>query len=165
VINDHTDYAGAFESWWNHGLISDATYGLLRASCGGLNESIIHPSPACNAATEVAAAEQGNIDMYSIYTPLCGQTSSSATTKRSWKPSSLIGRRHYHHVMAGGSYDPCTVSHSTVYYNRPEVQRALHANLTGINYPWATCRFVRGVHVWLFQLHFESCSFILNPAP
>ncbi|CAD6221413.1 unnamed protein product [Miscanthus lutarioriparius] len=42
-------------------------------------------------------------------------------------------------VDGGGSYDPCTESHSTVYYNRPEVQRALHANLTGINYPWATC--------------------------
>jgi len=129
VINDHTDYAGAFESWWNHGLISDGTYQLLKASCGGLNESIIHPSPACKAATNVAVAEQGNIDRYSIYTPLCGQTSSSS-------------------LMAGGSYDPCTESHSTVYYNRPEVQRALHANLTRINYPWATCRFVRGVHVW-----------------
>lgn len=138
VINDHTDYAGMFESWWNHGLVSDATYRLLRASCGGLNDSIIHPSPACNAATDVATAEQGNIDMYSIYTPLCNQTSSSSATKRSWKSSSLIGRRHYHHVM-GGSYDPCTESHSTVYYNRPEVQRALHANVTGINYPWATC--------------------------
>jgi serine carboxypeptidase-like clade 2 len=135
-----------FESWWNHGLISDGTYQLLKASCcGGLNESIIHPSPACNAATDVAAAEQGDVDMYSIYTPLCGQTSS---TKRSWRSSSLIGhRRHYHHVM-GGSYDPCTESYTTVYYNRPEVQRALHANVTEINYPWATCRFVRGMHVW-----------------
>ena len=44
-----------------------------------------------------------------------------------------------------GSYDPCTGSHSTVYYNRPEVQRALHANVTGINYPWVTCRFVRAL--------------------
>lgn len=40
------------------------------------------------------------------------------------------------------SYDTCTERHSTVYYNRPEVQRALHANVTGINYTWATCRCV-----------------------
>jgi hypothetical protein len=134
VINDHTDYAGIFESWWNHGLVSDATYRLLRASCGGLNDSIIHPSPACDAAQDVAAAEQEGIDMYSIYTPPCNQTSSSsATTKRSWKS-----------WMGGSSYDPCTEIHSTVYYNRPDVQRALHANVTGsINYAWATCRFVR----------------------
>uniref|UniRef100_A0A0E0HE28 Carboxypeptidase n=1 Tax=Oryza nivara TaxID=4536 RepID=A0A0E0HE28_ORYNI len=38
-----------------------------------------------------------------------------------------------------GSYDPCTERYSTEYYNRPEVQRALHANVTGINYTWATC--------------------------
>ena len=95
VINDHTDYAGMFESWWNHGLISDDTYGQLKASCGS-NDSIIHPSPACNTATDVAAVEQGDIDMYSIYTPLCGQTSSSST-KRSSQSSPLIGR-HYHHV-------------------------------------------------------------------
>ncbi|OQU88394.1 serine carboxypeptidase 2 [Sorghum bicolor] len=137
VINDHTDYAGMFESWWNHGLISDDTYGQLKASCGS-NDSIIHPSPACNTATDVAAVEQGDIDMYSIYTPLCGQTSSSST-KRSSQSSPLIGRHYHHPWRMGGSYDPCTESHSTVYYNRPEVQRALHANLTGINYPWATC--------------------------
>jgi hypothetical protein len=35
LINDHTDYAGMFESWWNHGLISDGTYQLLKASCRG----------------------------------------------------------------------------------------------------------------------------------
>jgi hypothetical protein len=48
--------------------------------------------------------------------------------------------------MRGSSYDPCTESHSTVYYNRPEVQRALHANVTAgagaMNYTWATCRCV-----------------------
>jgi serine carboxypeptidase-like clade 2 len=80
VTNDHTDYTGMFESWWNHGLISDGTYRLLRASC--LNDSLLHPSPPCNAAQDVAAEEQGNIDMYSIYTPLCNQTSSETKSRR-----------------------------------------------------------------------------------
>ena len=39
-------------------------------------------------------------------------------------------------------YDPCTEKYSTKYYNLPEVQKALHANVTGIPYPWVTCRFV-----------------------
>lgn len=43
--------------------------------------------------------------------------------------------------MTGGSYDPCTERYSTAYYNRPEVQKALHANVTGINYAWAACRY------------------------
>ncbi|KAF8659502.1 hypothetical protein HU200_058445 [Digitaria exilis] len=129
VTNDHTDYKGMFESWWNHGLISDDTYQQLKTTC--LNNSLMHPSTACNNSQDVAAVEQGNIDMYSIYTPLCNQTSSSASGKG--RP---IRRRHR---WTMGSYDPCTESHSLVYYNRPEVQRALHANVTGINYPWVTC--------------------------
>ena len=39
-----------------------------------------------------------------------------------------------------GKYDPCTGDYSTIYFNRPEVQKALHANTTGIPYPWVGCR-------------------------
>lgn len=38
------------------------------------------------------------------------------------------------------AYDPCTERYAKIYYNHPEVQRALHANVTGIRYPWDTCR-------------------------
>ncbi|KAK6234039.1 hypothetical protein QUC31_006445 [Theobroma cacao] len=37
------------------------------------------------------------------------------------------------------AYDPCTERYSKVYFNLPEVQKALHANVTGISYPWQTC--------------------------
>ncbi|KAH9768217.1 serine carboxypeptidase-like 27 [Citrus sinensis] len=37
------------------------------------------------------------------------------------------------------AYDPCTERYSEVYFNHPEVQKALHANVTGISYPWRTC--------------------------
>ena len=40
------------------------------------------------------------------------------------------------------AYDPCTERYSNIYYNLPEVQMALHANTTGIQYPWKTCRFL-----------------------
>jgi len=53
---------------------------------------------------------------------------------------SFLGCAHtYVQPWMRGSYDPCTERHSTVYYNRPEVQRALHASVTGINYTWTTC--------------------------
>ena len=91
MTNDHTDYAGMFESWWNHGLISDATYQLLRATC--LNDSLMHPSPACNASQDAAATEQGDIDMYSIYTPLCNQTAMAAAAAAATKSRRPM-RRH-----------------------------------------------------------------------
>jgi serine carboxypeptidase-like clade II len=39
-------------------------------------------------------------------------------------------------------YDPCTEKYSRKYYNLPEVQKALHANVTGIPYAWVGCRSV-----------------------
>lgn len=40
------------------------------------------------------------------------------------------------------AYDPCTERYSKIYFNLPEVQKALHANVTGIPYPWKTCRHI-----------------------
>ena len=36
-------------------------------------------------------------------------------------------------------YDPCTQAYSQIYFNRPDVQKAMHANTTGIPYPWTSC--------------------------
>ncbi|TVU18545.1 hypothetical protein EJB05_34650 [Eragrostis curvula] len=124
ITDDYLDQVGTFESWWNHGLISDDTYRLLEATC--VHDSIMHLSPPCDAAYDKANAELGDIDHYSLYTPTCNQTLPA-------KNRTL--KKHY----MRGSYDPCTERHSTVYYNRPSVQKALHANVTGINYTWTTC--------------------------
>uniref|UniRef100_A0A0A9DY21 Csu649(Scp) n=1 Tax=Arundo donax TaxID=35708 RepID=A0A0A9DY21_ARUDO len=35
--------------------------------------------------------------------------------------------------------DPCTNHYVSSYLNRPDVQRALHANTTGLGYPWMDC--------------------------
>lgn len=172
VTDDHNDYAGTFEFWWNHGLVSDDTYRLLKASC--LHDSLVHPSPACDAAFNVSTDEQGNIDMYSIYTPTCNETSSSASRRRPKGryvsilqprfPASLFSKatppfeakRHVARFCMQpwmtGSYDPCTERYSTAYYNRQDVQRALHANVTGaMNYTWDTCRFIATQCSFAFQ--------------
>ncbi|KAL4189151.1 hypothetical protein AMTRI_Chr08g205550 [Amborella trichopoda] len=125
VTDDYHDYVGTFEYWWTHGLISDGTYRVLRLACDF--GSAMHPSVECIKALDLANLEQGNIDPYSIYSPPCN---ASATLKN--KP-----RGHY--PWMSRAYDPCTERHSKVYFNLPEVQKALHANVTGIPYPWATC--------------------------
>jgi len=38
------------------------------------------------------------------------------------------------------AYDPCTEKYSGMYFNSPEVQKAMHANITGLAYPWKGCR-------------------------
>ncbi|KAL5711404.1 Serine carboxypeptidase-like 27 [Ranunculus cassubicifolius] len=130
VTDDYHDYIGTFEYWWTHGLISDSTYRILRVSCN-LGSSQ-HPSVECIRALNVADAEQGNIDPYSIYTHPCNST------------ADLKHKLKGHYPWISRAYDPCTERHSKVYFNRPEVQKALHANITGIPYTWDTCSNIVG---------------------
>ncbi|XP_078177990.1 serine carboxypeptidase-like 26 isoform X2 [Carex rostrata] len=131
LIDDSNDYKGLFEYWWNHGLISTATYKLLQTACA-LN-SFISPAGGCINALDKAYDEQGNIDWYSLYTPKCQKFLSKVLMRRQYRAG--------HPWFAG--YDPCTEIYTREYYNTPAVQKAMHANVTGIPYAWETCRSSR----------------------
>lgn len=130
VTDDYHDYVGTFEYWWTHGLISDSTYRALRIACDFGSSQ--HPSSECTRALQLAELEQGNIDPYSIFTQPCNGTSSLRHNLRG------------HYPWMSRAYDPCTERYSDVYFNLPEVQKAFHANVTGISYPWKTCSDVVG---------------------
>lgn len=114
-------------------MISDKTYKLIMKSCNFRSNKT---SDKCDNAMNYAMNHEfGNIDQYSIYTPSCDASKTNTTTKIS--PSlkkSLIGRRF-------SGYDPCTESYAEKYYNRVDVRKALHANVTGIPYKWTACRW------------------------
>ncbi|RVW31429.1 Serine carboxypeptidase-like 25 [Vitis vinifera] len=74
----------------------------------------------------------GNIDQYNIYAPPCNNSDGSGATARLFACLiDLIGQ------ISG--YDPCTEKYAEIYYNRPDVQKALHANTTKIPYGWTAC--------------------------
>ncbi|GFY84563.1 serine carboxypeptidase-like 27 [Actinidia rufa] len=131
VTDDYHDYIGTFEYWWTHGLISDSTYKILRVACDFGSSQ--HPSSDCMKALRVAEVEQGNIDPYSIYTRPCNNTASLRHNLRG------------HYPWMSRAYDPCTERYSQAYFNLPEVQKAFHANVTGLSYPWKTCSDIVGV--------------------
>ncbi|KAK4252977.1 hypothetical protein QN277_010821 [Acacia crassicarpa] len=130
VTDDYHDYIGTFEYWWTHGLISDSTYRMLRKAC--TSGSSLHPTVQCMEALRVAVLEQGNIDPYSIYTRPCNNTAPLR--------HGLRGR----YPWMSRAYDPCTERFADLYFNRPEVQKALHANTTGMNYSWKSCSDIVG---------------------
>lgn len=57
------------------------------------------------------------------------------------------------------AYDPCTERYSNVYFNRVEVQKALHANVTRLPYPWKSCRSVENKVSYLVVLKGINLSF------
>uniref|UniRef100_A0A1J3ERJ5 Carboxypeptidase n=1 Tax=Noccaea caerulescens TaxID=107243 RepID=A0A1J3ERJ5_NOCCA len=130
VTDDYHDYMGTFEYWWNHGLISDSTYHQLKTACYSVSSQ--HPSLQCMEALRSAVLEQGNIDPYSIFTKPCNNTVQLK--------SFLKGR----YPWMSRAYDPCTERYSNVYFNRMEVQKALHANVTRLTYPWKSCSDIVG---------------------
>ncbi|XVE98617.1 hypothetical protein REPUB_Repub03eG0121900 [Reevesia pubescens] len=128
LTDDYHDHLGLFQFMWSAGLISDETYKLSNALCDF--ESFIHSSSSCDKILDVASEEMGNIDPYSIFTPPC--TANVSQSKWLLKRRLKVGQ-------LSEKYDPCTEKHSEVYFNLPEVQKALHVLPEAAPSKWETC--------------------------
>lgn len=128
LTDDFHDHYGVFQFMWAAGLISDETYKLLNILCD--NQSFVHISQECEHILNVASDELGNIDPYSIFTPSC--TASVTFSRNKLLKRMLSGKM-------SEKYDPCTEKHSTIYFNMPEVQNAIHVNPSFAPSKWDTC--------------------------
>ncbi|KAL3348418.1 hypothetical protein AABB24_021866 [Solanum stoloniferum] len=123
VINDETDTRGMYEYFASHALISDEVEAEIQKQCKfTIPES--EESDECKMAGIIADYDtHDHIDIYAIYAPLCHNTNLTSKPKR---PSLVI--------------DPCSDYYTIAYMNRPDVQKALHANVTNIKYStWQPC--------------------------
>ncbi|KAG9450968.1 hypothetical protein H6P81_010933 [Aristolochia fimbriata] len=110
-IDDETTEKGSYDFFWSHAMYSDQTYEEIQKHCDFSDIS----SP-CDSYLSQADDQVGDIYLYNIYAPFCGTPASS-----------------------GAGFDPCSEDYIFTYLNLPEVQRALHANVTGLPYSWDTC--------------------------
>ncbi|XP_021275754.1 serine carboxypeptidase 24 isoform X1 [Herrania umbratica] len=129
VTDNYYDSIGTVTFWWSHSMISDRTYKAIMKHCNFTAEK---GSQKCDDAVSYAMNHEfGDIDQYSIYTPSClVLTNDSARHIR-------LKNTLFHRRVSG--YDPCTENYAEKYYNRPDVQKAMHANTTGIPYKWTAC--------------------------
>lgn len=142
VTDNYYDNLGTVTYWWSHAMISDKTYQQLVNKCDFRRQK---ESNECESLYYYAMDKEfGNIDQYNIYAPPCnnsdGSTNSKAatTTRHSMRlPHQPYRSRRIFRPISG--YDPCTEKYAEIYYNRPDVQKALHANKTGIPYKWTAC--------------------------
>ncbi|KAF3322308.1 serine carboxypeptidase-like 35 [Carex littledalei] len=147
VLNDQTDQLGMLEYAWSHAIISDELYSAVRKECDSFKEQEEggKPSKGCSPAVKAFLSAFDDIDIYSIYSPICLSSLSSRGSHRSSHlvraPQLLSQHGFWHQKMRSqpAGYDPCTEEYATIYFNRPDVQRALHANGTHISYPYSLC--------------------------
>uniref|UniRef100_A0A0D9VM43 Carboxypeptidase n=1 Tax=Leersia perrieri TaxID=77586 RepID=A0A0D9VM43_9ORYZ len=140
VTDNYYDNIGTVTYWWTHAMISDQTYKAIMSSCNFTSTNV---SRTCNRAMSYAMNHEfGDIDQYSIYTPSCSAAAANATATGTGRrgtgkavirfKDTLLRRRSF-------GYDPCTETYAEKYYNRADVQKAIHANITGIPYKWTAC--------------------------
>lgn len=141
MTDNKYDNIGRIDYWWSHSIISDTSYKSIMSSCDFSLRK--YPINCYDAMFDAYSNEFGDIDEYSIYTPSCKKGSHNSTSSR--LKNTLLHR----HVSG---YDPCIESYAEKYFNRPDVQHAMHANDTGISYKWTACRLI------LYTKHAIKCD-------
>ncbi|XP_023640643.1 serine carboxypeptidase-like 22 isoform X3 [Capsella rubella] len=131
-MDKYSDKLGTITYWWSHAMISDTSYNSILENCDFAGEKF---SKECDSAIYNSAADFGEIDQYSIYTPKCVPQQQQPNHT---KVTELM-KMHITKRFLVDQYDPCTENYAEIYYNRPDVQRALHANHTAIPYKWTAC--------------------------
>ncbi|XP_020259495.1 serine carboxypeptidase-like 35 [Asparagus officinalis] len=174
VINDETDQMGMVEYAWSHAIISDELYSAVTKDCNsfkeedddGQNSSSVR---ACSPAVKAFMQAYSDIDIYSIYTPVCLSSLEERRSRKSKLVAAprLFSQHELWHGMRWGlasGYDPCTADYVEKYFNREDVQRALHANITHLTYPYTPCRYLCFVStkITFFYSEFKLYKTLLN---
>ncbi|TQD90408.1 hypothetical protein C1H46_024045 [Malus baccata] len=146
VINGPTDNSGMFDYAWSHAIISDTLYDNLVKKCDVVHDD--NQTEECNDHIRAFLQNYSQIDIYGIYAPLCltdpspSTTTSPKTTRinnfmKNVAPRLLTQHELWQRLPSG--YDPCTEDYVEQYFNRKDVQKALHANVTKLSYPYSPC--------------------------
>uniref|UniRef100_A0A7N0VIJ6 Carboxypeptidase n=1 Tax=Kalanchoe fedtschenkoi TaxID=63787 RepID=A0A7N0VIJ6_KALFE len=126
------DIPATYEYFWSHGMISDEVGLAIMNDCDFEDYTYASPhneSDSCNEAIEEANAIVGDyINNYDVILDVC-------------YPSIVEQELRLRKTATRISYgvDVCMSYERRFYFNLPEVQKALHANRTNLQYPWSMC--------------------------
>ncbi|KDP20920.1 hypothetical protein JCGZ_21391 [Jatropha curcas] len=131
------DWVGLVDYAWSHAVISDETYKIIKQSCD-FNSDDPWSNGDCDQAINELFRQYKEIDIFSIYTPVCISGSANSDDKymqvmfKRSSTTTMIPR-----IMGG--YDPCLDDYTRSFYNRPDVQKALHVGDGHWSKNWSIC--------------------------
>ncbi|MED6182715.1 Serine carboxypeptidase-like 31 [Stylosanthes scabra] len=139
--SDAEDWIGLVDYAWSHAVISDETHTTIKTSCD-FNSTDPWSNQDCSDAVDEVLKQYKEIDIYSLYTSTCfASTARSNTNSHHQQQTFMANKRSSSTMMPRmmGGYDPCLDDYARAYYNRADVQKALHAG-DGHNLKnWSIC--------------------------
>ncbi|KAF9590455.1 hypothetical protein IFM89_035332 [Coptis chinensis] len=122
--SDAEDWRGLVDYAWSHAVVSDETHKIIHQTCD-FDSDDPWSNEDCNGSVGELLKQYKEIDIYSLYTPVCMNKSMGSDEKPMqvmYKTSSKMMPR----IMGG--YDPCLDDYAHNFYNRADVQKALHVS-------------------------------------
>ncbi|KAL8103808.1 serine carboxypeptidase-like 31 [Apium graveolens] len=132
---DAEDWKGLLDYAWSHAVISDETHNTIRESCDFYSNNTWSNND-CSQAVDEVLKQYNEIDIYSLYTSVCIASSAASKDKLlkvMYKSTSKMMPR-----IIGG-YDPCLDDYAKSYYNKNDVQKALHVSEGRHIKNWSIC--------------------------
>ncbi|KAH9796840.1 serine carboxypeptidase-like 31 [Citrus sinensis] len=125
------DWQGLVDYAWSHAVVSDETHKIILRTCD-FNSSDPWSSDECSDAVAEVLKQYKEIDIYSIYTSVCSSNSLESSQLLMKRTSKMMPR-----IMGG--YDPCLDNYAKAFYNRLDVQKALHVSDGHLLRNWSIC--------------------------
>ncbi|CAH9114977.1 unnamed protein product [Cuscuta epithymum] len=134
--DNYYDQRGYLEYAWSHAIISNEEYELAKRECDFWSSNL---SDKCNDAMYTLWANYQEIDLNNIFGPKCLPIKSSSAALINILDKERIYKRGRMKRMVHEAYGACYASDAEDYFNRIDVQKALHVNITQQNFTWKGC--------------------------
>ncbi|PUZ56882.1 hypothetical protein GQ55_5G380000 [Panicum hallii var. hallii] len=135
LTDDYYDSKGLAEYAWSHAVVSDEIYERIKKVC---DFRLSNWSDDCDKAMSTVFSQYHEIDIYNIYAPRCNLPQSSAALAVDRALTANDQEHFRRRIRMFSGYDPCYSSYAERYFNKEDVQRAFHANVSGTR-KWQVC--------------------------
>ncbi|XP_041026549.1 serine carboxypeptidase-like 31 [Juglans microcarpa x Juglans regia] len=136
--SDAEDWRGLVDYAWSHAVISDETHKLIRESCD-FHSNDTWSNISCSNGVDEVLKQYKEIDIYSLYTSVCTGNNISAGNSDDKSMQVMMKRTSMMMPRIMGGYDPCLDDYAKKFYNRPDVQKALHVSDGRQLKNWSIC--------------------------
>ncbi|KAK9150014.1 hypothetical protein Syun_008323 [Stephania yunnanensis] len=136
--SDGEDWRGMVDYAWSHAIVSDETHKMIKDNCD-FDSDDTWSNGNCTAGVDELLKQYKEIDIYSLYTSVCMNSYAADSGDRSTQFMYRRSSKMMPRIMGG--YDPCLDDYASIFYNRADVQKALHVS-NGHNLKnWSICNY------------------------